>query len=81
MAFFEQAEKRALEREARIREREMEMEVRFREMEDRREERMLSFFASLMGRSPATPPSLYYDPQQQSISSLSQYFHHTDDSN
>ena len=75
MAFFEEAEESALEREARIREREMEMEVRFREMEDRCEERMLSFFASLMGRSPAAPPSLYYDPQQQSTPSLSQYFH------
>ena len=48
MSFFEQAEECALEQEARIKER--EMEVRFREMEDTHEERMLSFFAALMGR-------------------------------
>ena len=60
---------------------EMEMEIRFREMEDRCDERMLSFFAALMRIPPAAPPSLYYDPQQQSMPSLSQYFHYADDSN
>ena len=73
MSFFEKAEEHALQRESRIREKEMEMELRFKEMEDKREERMLSFFATLMQRPPTTPPSVNYSyPQQQSIP----YQHH-----